>query len=164
MPSTNWLQMLLLSLLARTNAVRWMLKLQHVTRGSLHKGNSSNRDSGQIKGSKKFYCLRQGTSKRGGQSANQSVSQASSQPGSHSGKQAGRQETGRQKHTVWLLFSRELHLQTVGDPICAGPIGDRVMGHSLSASKVVGSNPAGDRRYGAIKPVFFFTRPWFKSF
>ena len=50
----------------------------------------------------KFYCLRQGTSKRGGQSANQSVKQASSQSGSQSGKQAGRQ-TGR--NTQFRFFS-----------------------------------------------------------
>ena len=57
------------------------------------KGRRGGRDAAYDLGAV-IDCLRQGTSKRGRQSANQPVRQASSQSGSPSGKQAGR-EAGR---------------------------------------------------------------------
>ena len=62
-----------------------------------------------------FYCLRQGTSKRGRQSANQSIRQASSQSGSLSGNQAGRQ-VGRNTQ-FGFFFHLRTTITNAGEPL-----------------------------------------------
>ena len=74
--------------------------------------------------------------------------EADSQPISQSVRQAVSQAVGRasrqadrQAETYSLAFFPLLHLQTVGVHRYARPIGDRVVEHSHSDSKVVDSNP-----------------------
>ena len=69
----------------------------------------------------KFYCLRQGTSKRGRESANQSVRQVVSLAVSQADRQAD--------DTVWLSFSCGLRLQTSGNHLYAGTRSGRVVEH-----------------------------------
>ena len=61
----------------------------------------------------KFYCLRQGTSKRGRQSANQSGMQAVSQAVSRASRQAGRQA---ETHSL-AFFQLRTTITNIGEPL-----------------------------------------------
>ena len=110
---------------------------------------------------RKFYCLPQGTSKRGRQSANQSVRQASSQAGSQSGKQAGRQ-AGRNTQ-FGFFFSCGLRLQTLGNHWYAGTISGRVVEHPDGGSPradFIPSQQFGDRQLSPsidLEPLLYST-------